>query len=58
MTEKKNQVELEKTEERRRRLKEKLWKAKASGNLTEDDEAEILRYALGVVTGRHDAPRD
>ena len=31
----------------RARLKDKLYKAKASGELTEDDEAEILRYAVG-----------
>jgi hypothetical protein len=42
----------------RARLKEKLYKAKASGELTEDDEAEILRYAVGVVSRRGQKPRD
>ena len=40
------------TEESRRRIKEKLYKAKASGQLDEDDEALILAYAAGVVTRR------
>lgn len=42
----------------RARLKDKLYKAKASGELTEDDEAEILRYAVGVVSRRGQKPRD
>ena len=42
----------------RRRVKEKLYKAKATGELTEDDEAEILRYAVGVVSRRGQKPRD
>ena len=42
----------------RARLKDKLYKAKAAGELTEDDEAEILRYAAGVVSRRGDKPRD
>ena len=58
MTEKRKKQEFEITEERRRRVKEKLCKAKASGELTEDDEAEILRYAIGVVTARGDKPQD
>ena len=36
----------------RARIKDKLYKAKACGELTEDDEAEILRYAVGVVSRR------
>lgn len=36
----------------RARLKEKLYKAKAAGELTEDDEAEILRYAQEIVARR------
>lgn len=39
-------------DEARARLKNKLYKAKAAGELTEDDEAEILRYAQGVVSRR------
>ena len=42
----------------RARLKDKLYKAKAAGELTEDDEAEILRYAQGVVSRRGDKPKD
>ena len=42
----------------RARLKDKLYKAKASGELAEDDEAEILRYAVGVVSRRGQKPRD
>ena len=42
----------------RARLKDKLYKAKATGELTEDDEAEILRYAVGVVSRRGQKPRD
>ena len=43
------------TEETRVRIKDKLYKAKAAGQLDEDDEDLILQYALGVVTrrGRH-----
>ena len=43
------------TEETRVRIKEKLYKAKAAGQLDDDDEDLILQYALGVVTrrGRH-----
>lgn len=42
-------------DEARARLKNKLYKAKAAGELTEDDEALIYEYAAGVVTrrGRH-----
>ena len=47
-----------KAEETRRRLKERLYKAKDCGEMDEDDEAEILRYALGVVTRRGEKPRD
>lgn len=42
----------------RARLKEKLYKAKASGELTEDDEEEIQRYVVGVVSRREKKPRD
>lgn len=42
----------------RARLKDKLYKAKASGELTEDDEEEILRYVVGVVSRREKKPRD
>ena len=45
-------------DEVRARIKDKLYKAKATGELTEDDEAEILRYALGVVSRRGQKPRD
>jgi hypothetical protein len=48
----------ENTAETRARLKEKLYKAKASGKLTEDDEEEILRYVVGVVSRREKKPRD
>lgn len=43
------------TEETRVRIKEKLYKAKAAGQLDDDEEDLILQYALGVVTsrGRH-----
>ena len=43
------------TEETRVRIKDKLYKAKAAGQLDDDDEDLILQYALGVVTrrGRH-----
>ena len=44
-------------DEARARLKNKLYKAKAAGELTEDDEAEILRYAQGVVS-RRGKPKD
>ena len=45
-------IRAEHTAETRARLKDKLYKAKAAGELTEDDEAEILRYAQGVVSRR------
>ncbi len=48
----------DKTEEARCRIKERLYKARACGELSEDDEAEILRYAQGVVTRRGEKPRD
>lgn len=48
----------EHTAETRARIKNKLYKAKAAGELTEDDEAEILRYASGVVSRRGQKPRD
>lgn len=48
----------ENTAETRARLKEKLYKAKASGKLTEDDEEEIRRYVVGVVSRRETKPRD
>ena len=48
----------ENTAETRARIKNKLYKAKAAGELTEDDEAEILRYASGVVSRRGQKPRD
>ena len=51
-------VKTENTAETRARLKEKLYKAKASGELTEDDEEEILRYVVGVVSRREKKPRD
>ena len=43
------------TEETRVRIKDKLYKAKAAGQLDDEDEDLILQYALGVVTrrGRH-----
>lgn len=40
------------TEETRVRIKDKLYKAKAAGQLDDDDEDLILQYALGVVTRR------
>ena len=51
-------IRAEQTAETRARLKDKLYKAKATGELTEDDEAEILRYAVGVVSRRGQKPRD
>lgn len=42
----------------RARLKDKLYKAKASGELTDDDEEEIRRYVAGVVSRRETKPRD
>lgn len=39
-------------EESRRRLKEKLYAAKASGLLTESDEALILEYVLSIIRRR------
>jgi hypothetical protein len=45
-------IRAEQTAETRARLKDKLYKAKAAGELTDDDEAEILRYAQGVVSRR------
>ena len=45
-------------DEARARLKNKLYKAKAAGELTEDDEALIYEYALGVVTRRGKNTRD
>lgn len=45
-------IRAENTAETRARIKDKLYKAKAAGELTEDDEAEILRYAQGVVSRR------
>lgn len=50
--------EAARAEETRRRIKEKLYKAKACGDLTEDDEALIREYALGVVTRRGRTPED
>ena len=41
----------------RARLKDKLYKAKAAGELTEDDEEEIQRYVVGVVSRREKKPR-
>ena len=51
-------IRAENTAETRARLRDKLYKARAAGELTEDDEAEILRYALGVVSRRGQKPRD
>lgn len=51
-------IRAENTAETRARIKNKLYKAKAAGELTEDDEAEILRYASGVVSRRGQKPRD
>jgi hypothetical protein len=42
----------ERTEAKKKLLKEKLYKARACGALTKEDEAELLRYAAGVVAGR------
>lgn len=42
----------------RARLKDKLYKAKAAGQMDDDDEALILQYALGVVTQREKRTRD
>jgi hypothetical protein len=51
-------IRAENTAETRARIKDKLYKAKAAGELTEDDEAEILRYVQGVVSRRGQKPRD
>ena len=45
-------IQAENTAETRARIKDKLYKARDAGELTEDDEAEILRYAQGVVSRR------
>lgn len=45
-------IRAEQTAETRARIKDKLYKAKAAGELTEEDEAEILRYVQGVVSRR------
>ena len=52
---KEDELEAERTEETRVRIKEKLYKAKEAGQLDDDEEDLILQYALGVVTrrGRH-----
>ena len=50
-------IRAEHTAETRARIKDKLYKAKAAGELTEDHEAEILRYAQGVVS-RRGKPKD
>lgn len=42
----------------RARIKDKLYKAKAAGELTKDDEEEILRYVVGVVSRHEKKPRD
>ena len=57
---KKRRIEedLERTEDTRARIKEKLYKAKAAGQMDDDDEALILQYALGVVTRREKRTRD
>lgn len=47
-----------KAEETRAKLKDSLYKAKASGKLTEDDEAELLAYAQGVVAKRGKRDRE
>ena len=52
-----NTIRAEHTAETRARIKDKIYKAKAAGELTEDDEAEILRYAEGVVS-RRGKPKD
>lgn len=50
-------IRAENTAETRARLRDKLYKARAAGELTEDDEAEILRYVQGVVS-RRGKPKD
>lgn len=50
-------IRAKQTAETRARIKDKLYKAKAAGELTEDDEAEILRYVQGVVS-RRGRPKD
>lgn len=50
-------IRAEHTAETRARLKDKLYKARAAGELTDDDEAEILRYVQGVVS-RRGKPKD
>lgn len=58
-TKKKNvRAQDEQREQARRRIKEKLYKGKACGELSDDDEAEILRYAQGIVTRRGEKPRE
>lgn len=51
-------IRAENTAETRARIKDKLYKARAAGELTEDDEAEILRYAQGVVSRRGKRDRE
>ena len=51
-------IQADNTAETRARIKDKLYKARAAGELTEDDEAEILRYVQGVVSRRGQKPRD
>ncbi len=61
MTDSKNrrdELERERTEDTRARIKDKLYKAKAAGQMDEDDEALILEYALGVVSRRGKSDRD
>lgn len=61
MTDSKNrrdELERERTEDTRARIKDKLYKAKAAGRMDEDDEALILEYALGVVNRRGKSDRD
>ena len=50
-------IRAKQTAETRARIKDKLYKARAAGELTEDDEAEILRYVQGVVS-RRGKPKD
>ena len=50
-------IRAEKTAETSARLRDKLYTARAAGELTDDDEAEILRYAQGVVSRRGN-PKD
>ena len=57
-TRKERALENERTEETRTRIKEKLYTARAAGQMDEDDEALILEYALGVVTRRGKPTRD